>query len=150
MTLWPAIVAGISGLILVGWWAWLRPVRGCACGRCRRNVAVVPRCILSSSDARAELEFRTGPMGGRIVVLEHRNTAIGSVASDGKNGEIVLADPAVSQEHVMISRKARSFTLQDLGSTNGTYVNGLSHRDLVLCCDDVIQVGNSEAVFRIR
>ena len=88
-------------------------------------------------------------MGGRTVVLEDRITAIGSVASDGTGGEIVLADPAVSQEHVRIERSAGSFTLRDLGSTNGTFVNGLKHKELVLCGDDTILIGNSEAVFRI-
>jgi pSer/pThr/pTyr-binding forkhead associated (FHA) protein len=82
-------------------------------------------------------------------VLDQRHTAIGSVASTGDGGEIVLADPAVSQVHVVIERKNGSFTLHDQGSTNGTYINGLRHRTLVLCGDDIIRVGNSEAVFRI-
>ena len=83
-------------------------------------------------------------------MLHERSTAIGSVASDRDAGEIVLADPAVSQTHVVIERKKRSFTLRDAGSTNGTYINGLRHKRLVLCGEDIIRIGNSEAVFRIR
>ena len=149
MPLWPAIVSSASGLFLVGWWLWRRPLANCRCGRCRRRQQRQPRCVLSGGDACAELQFRSGPMGGRTVVLEDRITAIGSVASDGTGGEIVLADPAVSQEHVRIERSAGSFTLRDLGSTNGTFVNGLKHKELVLCGDDTILIGNSEAVFRI-
>lgn len=88
-------------------------------------------------------------MGGRTVKLSDRYTAIGSVAGLAK-GDIVLADPAVSKQHVRIEHKADSFVLHDLGSTNGTYVNGLRHRTLVLCSDDTIRVGNSEIVFRLR
>lgn len=83
-------------------------------------------------------------------MLHEHVTAIGSVTRGGGAGEIVLADPAVSQTHVVIERKNRSFTLCDEGSTNGTYINGLRHNRLVLCGDDIIRVGNSEAVFRIR
>lgn len=88
-------------------------------------------------------------MSGRAVALHERETAIGSVANTGEGGDIVLADPAVSQVHVLIERKKGSFTLRDQGSTNGTYINGLRHRTLVLCGDDIIRIGNSEAVFRI-
>lgn len=88
-------------------------------------------------------------MGGRTVVLEERRTEIGSVAGDGSCADILLADPAVSERHLAIERSAGSFTLRDLGSTNGTYVNGLKHQTLVLCGDDAIRVGNSEALFRI-
>lgn len=83
------------------------------------------------------------------MVLEDRTTMIGSIAGDGSGGEIVLADPAVSQQHLRIEQNARSFTLRDMGSTNGTFINGLKHEKLVLCGDDTILVGNSEAVFRI-
>ncbi len=83
------------------------------------------------------------------MILEDRTTSIGSIAGDGSGGEIVLADPAVSQQHVRIERSENRFTLRDMGSTNGTFINGLKHEKLVLCGDDTILVGNSEAVFRI-
>lgn len=149
MAVWPGVVAAISGAILFVWWLWKRPMPGCACGRCVRREQVVPRCVLSSTSSKAELEFRSGPMGGRSVVLDARYTAIGSVSSGGEGASIVLADPAVSQRHALIERKAGSFKLRDAGSTNGTYVNGLRHGELVLCGDDIIRIGNSEAVFRI-
>ena len=89
-------------------------------------------------------------MGGQTVILAQRTTAIGSVSGGNPSGEIVLADPAVSNAHLVIERRGGSFTLRDLGSTNGSYVNGLRHETLVLCGDDTIRVGNSEAVFRLR
>ncbi len=147
--IWPGIIAAGSGLFLVAWWLMHRPIRGCACGRCRRGTAVMPRCTLGNGNSSAELEFRTGPMGGRTVVLSERYIAIGSVAGPSE-GDIILADPAVSKQHARIERKRDCFVLHDLGSTNGTYVNGLRHRKLVLCCDDTILLGNSEIVFRLR
>ncbi|MCP4447073.1 MAG: FHA domain-containing protein [Myxococcales bacterium] len=150
MPVWPGVVAGVSGLLILVWWLLRRPLPGCACGRCRRRVAIMPRCVLCTSESVAELEFRTGPMGGRTIVLEEQMVTIGSVANDGTCAEIVLSDPAVSQSHLRIEREAESYTLRDLGSTNGTYVNGLHHKKLVLCDNDIILIGNSEAVFRIR
>ncbi len=146
--IWPGVIAAASGLLLVVWWLVRRPIRGCACGRCRRGVTVIPQCTVGDG-TWAELEFCSGPMGGRTVKLSERHTAIGSVAGPEK-GDIVLADPAVSKQHVRIDRKAGSFVLHDLGSTNGTYINGLRHRKLVLCSDDTIRVGNSDIVFRLR
>ncbi len=79
--------------------------------------------------------------------MEHRETSIGSVGAGAQS--IVLADPAVSQQHARIERRGGVFHLIDLGATNGTYVNSLAHRTIVLCGDDKLRFGNSEAVFRL-
>lgn len=59
-----------------------------------------------------------------------RGTAfrLGGVMDLGRDGAaaIVLADPSVSARHARMERTARGWRLVDLGSTNGTRVNGRS------------------------
>ncbi len=135
--------AGVVGLLFIGYLA-TRPMRGCVCGRCRKSLTPELRCRLSAEHPNAWLEFRTGPMQGQKVLLTERQTRLGSVGSN----TIVLSDPAVSQEHVCIERKAGSFYLRDLQSTNGVYVNAVRRRKVVLAADDTLTIGNSEMILR--
>lgn len=47
-----------------------------------------------------------------------------SIGRDPAN-DIVLPEPAVSARHAIIIRRGSEFWLEDVGSTNGTYVNGV-------------------------
>ena len=62
----------------------------------------------------------SGPGGREFVALEHRRVVVGS------SGEcdLVLQDSAVSQVHAVLERLSAVWTVRDIGSTNGTYVNG--------------------------
>ena len=62
-----------------------------------------------------------------------------------------LDDGVVSSEHAMITLVANEFlpdtfevTIRDLGSTNGTYVNGESIKQQVLKHGDYIRIGSYE------
>jgi pSer/pThr/pTyr-binding forkhead associated (FHA) protein len=69
----------------------------------------------------------------------------------GAHNDIVLdKDLLVSRKHAVIEHKGESFTIQDLGSTNGTYVNGnpLKEKEVkVLGSGDLIKIGNTEFNF---
>ena len=58
--------------------------------------------------------------------------------------EIVLRDQGVSRHHARIHRESQRWILSDLGSTNGTYVNGhrLTKAD-VLRTGDRVTIGNA-------
>src|SRR5436305_13767274 len=60
---------------------------------------------------------------------------------------IVIDDPAVSAQHAILARVADSYWLNDLNSTNGTQVNGVSISDAELKDGDKIQFGSVVAVF---
>ena len=60
---------------------------------------------------------------------------------------IVIDDPAVSAQHAILARVADSYRLEDLHSTNGTQVNGISITDAELKDGDEIQFGSVLAVF---
>jgi hypothetical protein len=43
----------------------------------------------------------------------------------GREGELVVSDPTVSRQHAKITRDGNSITVEDLGSSNGTFVDGV-------------------------
>ena len=65
----------------------------------------------------------------------------------GLDCDIVLADRHVSRRHAQIRKESMVTLVQDLGSTHGTFVNGMRiNQPTPLCQGDVIRVGNSELV----
>ncbi|HEX4621889.1 MAG TPA: adenylate/guanylate cyclase domain-containing protein [Myxococcaceae bacterium] len=60
---------------------------------------------------------------------------------------IRLIDREVSKEHAAVERVGATFVLRDLGSSNGTFVNGRRVRELRLREGDEISLGNSRLVF---
>jgi pSer/pThr/pTyr-binding forkhead associated (FHA) protein len=66
------------------------------------------------------LTIEGGPQTGLTYVLGPGNT----VAGRGPDSAIFLPDVTVSREHVRFAVDASGLSMTDLGSTNGTYVNG--------------------------
>jgi hypothetical protein len=57
--------------------------------------------------------------------------------------DAVLDDPTVSRFHAEINKEGRHYYIRDLGSTNGTFVNGKEIRVKKLNANDIISCGNS-------
>ncbi|MEM6280644.1 MAG: FHA domain-containing protein [Chloroflexota bacterium] len=66
------------------------------------------------------LIVRRGPQPNQTYDL---NKDIVTIGRDITN-DIVINDPEVSRHHLRFTRGAGGFTIEDLGSTNGTFVNG--------------------------
>ena len=68
----------------------------------------------------------------------------------GRTGDVHLRlpDPGVSRRHLEVRRRGRDLVLTDLGSTNGTRVNGRPVQAHVLADGDRIELGESSLVFR--
>jgi hypothetical protein len=61
------------------------------------------------------------------------------------NVEIKLEDPFASSQHARISREGHVFVIEDLGSTNGTYLNDEPlNGPAPLHAGDRIRIGDSE------
>jgi len=72
------------------------------------------------SPAESRLIVRTGPSPGMVFDLTKEITTLGrDVATD-----IVVGDPEVSRQHARLTRTPGGYVLEDLGSTNGVFVNG--------------------------
>lgn len=67
-----------------------------------------------------QLIMRSGPTPGAAFTLEGDQLTIGR---DSTN-EIVINDAEVSRRHSRLSFQGGKYVLEDLGSTNGTFVNG--------------------------
>lgn len=87
-----------------------------------------------------QLIMRAGPMPGKIFPLQKSEIYIGR---DPAN-DIVITDVEVSRKHARLTLQPSGYVLEDLGSTNGTYING--QRLLgphVLRAGEVIQLGEN-------
>ncbi len=72
------------------------------------------------SSGSFRLIVRRGPQPNQIYEL---NKDIITLGRDITN-DIVINDPEVSRHHCRMTRGGGGYTLEDLGSTNGTFVNG--------------------------
>jgi hypothetical protein len=68
---------------------------------------------------------------GRSIECEHR-----------------LLDPTVSSYHANVLRTADGFVVIDLGSSNGTFVNGIRVQESVIQDEDEVYFGLCRTVFR--
>jgi len=72
-----------------------------------------------------------------------------TVGRDPKN-DIVLDDRRVSRRHAEVRLRLGRYTLYDLQSTNGTFVNGRRIAEMVLSDDDRITIGGAELLVRLE
>ncbi len=64
--------------------------------------------------------------------------------------DIVIADASISSRHARISRTPEGFTIEDLGSRNGTFVNGEPVKQVVALNDnDIIRLGKILFTFNL-
>ncbi|MDD5747494.1 MAG: FHA domain-containing protein [Actinomycetota bacterium] len=98
------------------------------------------RKVRSKKKGKPQLVIISGErnIGARYELGEH--LTIGRATNSG----IVLGDTYASQQHARIYRSDDSFFVEDLGSTNGTYVNGrrISY-PLTLRGGDRIKIGKT-------
>lgn len=78
-----------------------------------------------------------GPNKGARYLLDSEVTRIGRATDN----EIFLDDVTVSRKHAQIKKQARKFQLEDLGSLNGTYLNGAIATSAELKDGDEVQIG---------
>lgn len=89
-----------------------------------------------SSGVGILLVLKGAGVGGRYL-LDASETKIGRDI----NNEICLDDITVSRSHAMISKSSDGYSVKDLGSLNGTYLNAVSVRDSKISNGDEIQIG---------
>lgn len=97
--------------------------------------------------AGAKLVLIKGSNPGQEFPLSADRTTL------GRGADITIADTAASREHAEVVRQGEGFAVKDLGSTNGTELNGepvegaraLSHGDKISIGKTVLQFITEEA-----
>jgi FHA domain/zinc-ribbon domain len=91
----------------------------------------------------ALLVVKRGPNAGSRFLLDNDLTTAGR----HPDSDIFLDDVTVSRRHAEFYRHAGSFTVRDVGSLNGTYVNRERIEEATLNGGDEVQVGKFRLVF---
>ena len=92
--------------------------------------------------------LNTVPPGGTLLVMrgfyEGLELALDRdwmVIGRGRSADVVIAEPTISRAHAAIGHDDKGFFMQDLGSTNGTRVNGERQNHARLHDGDQILLG---------
>ncbi len=88
--------------------------------------------------AQFQFVMRSGPTPGATYSLEGDQLVIGRDSSSG----IAINDAEVSRKHARLNFQGGKYVIEDLGSTNGTFVNGQRLTNaVVLKSGDVVSLG---------
>ncbi|MEP6695924.1 MAG: FHA domain-containing protein [Pseudonocardiales bacterium] len=101
------------------------------------------RAVDALPGGSALLVVRRGPNAGSRFLLDE------SVTTAGRHPEsdIFLDDVTVSRRHAEFRREGGAFSVRDVGSLNGTYVNRERIETAVLAGGDEVQIGKFRLVF---
>ena len=70
--------------------------------------------------AQFQFVMRSGPDVGKVYLLREQDITIGR----DSNNTITINDAEVSRKHASMELRGTAYVIQDLGSTNGTFVDG--------------------------
>ncbi len=144
------------------------------CSQCGTRL-VAPEPTIDPSDATATISFAGGdkvdtsgslspvdaaavdalPVGSALLVVQ-KGPGAGSrflldqdVVNAGRHpdSEIFLDDVTVSRRHAIFNRTGDGYTVSDVGSLNGTYVNRDRIETVTLTDSDEVQIGKYRLVY---
>jgi len=108
--------------------------------------------------AEAEATVMEGEIAGTLTVTV-KGEAIGTfditaapiIVGRDPRSDVAIKSETVSKSHLKIIPKGEQFFIVDLGSTNGTYVNGEKITETLVTPDDMVQLGkrgNIKLIFK--
>jgi hypothetical protein len=104
---------------------------------------VALNAILDGPADRAMVVIHRGPAKGARFLIDQNEVAIGR----STDSPVFLDDVTVSRKHAVIEGREGIFTLRDLGSLNGTYLNNQNVSESQLATGDEIQIGKFHLLF---
>jgi hypothetical protein len=108
------------------------------------STQVMPAQVMPSQPRSHAILLLQAPTGPKVIPVESTLVTLGR----GLGNDIILEDTRVSRHHAQLSYRNRRFWLTDLGSTNGTFVNGERINEASLRSGDACSLGGLELVFR--
>jgi hypothetical protein len=141
--IWPPVDDGLVSV----------PLSNSAIVEASQAAAMQPPPAPPSQDV--EVEDRTFIVPEALLLSEADNgqavnfrlTALTYIGRSEDN-QLRLLDPGVSRRHVLVMATPGGYTIRDLGSQNGTYVNGTRVDESPLTDGDRITIGEINLVFR--
>jgi pSer/pThr/pTyr-binding forkhead associated (FHA) protein/tetratricopeptide (TPR) repeat protein len=101
--------------------------------------------VLSTAKVSAKIVLPDGAANVTELEIDKDEVSIGR----GKDCDIVLDDKKASRKHAIIRREGVSFSIKDLDSANGVFVNGAKVLEQQLSGDDILKIGNIEFRFLV-
>ena len=93
------------------------------------------------------LQIVAGPLSGRVYKIDREVMIIGR----NPDCDLVLEPKSVSRRHAALVHRSGEFVIKDIGSTRGTYVNGLRlTQPVVLKNGNIVQVGEIQLAFNAQ
>jgi DNA-binding NtrC family response regulator len=88
---------------------------------------------------RGRLLIVKGPDRGEAIAIAELAMTIGS----GSGNDVLLSDPTISRRHLVIEPLPDGVILRDLGSTNGSFVQGARFQELTLGFGTEVTIGQT-------
>lgn len=105
------------------------------------------RTVLAWGQPQASLVVRQGAQVGTTFSIVRQEATLGR----DETAEISIRDPEVSRRHARVVWQSGSYYVEDLGSTNGTFLNGaLVVSPQALQPGDTIGIGQTLLVFQMQ
>ena len=79
----------------------------------------------------------------------HPLTKARTIIGRGSDADITIPDPGTSRKHVEILWDGERAMVRDLGSTNGSSLDGSPFREAPLMPDSTVKIGRTEIVFHV-
>ncbi|MDQ3880489.1 MAG: DUF3662 and FHA domain-containing protein [Chloroflexota bacterium] len=92
--------------------------------------------LLVHGDAGPPMRFE---LGGALISIGR-----------GAENDLIVDDPQVSRHHCQLKLQQGAYSLTDMGSTNGSYVNGQRVSEVALGPGDIIELGGTRIEFQVR
>jgi pSer/pThr/pTyr-binding forkhead associated (FHA) protein len=105
--------------------------------------AIDPEAIAGLAPGEAALVIHRGPAEGARFELREPLVTVGR----GSDSTIFLDDVTVSRRHAEFARDGADWTVTDVGSLNGSYVNKKLIDSVTLTTGDEVQIGKYRFLF---
>ena len=106
----------------------------------RPNVDLYGRSDPLPENERAVLYIEAGPTAPRTIPIQKSVVVLGR---GDRIADVDVGDESASRRHAFIVYRDGEYVLKDMGSTNGTVLNGDVVGDSVLADGDRIQIGTA-------
>ena len=112
------------------------------------DTMVFDRPTAASPDSARRAYLLVSTRGSRPVQFDLGGPVIG--VGRASDNDVIVDDPMVSRHHCQLKLEHGAYSFTDLGSRNGSTVNGQQVSTVALGPGDVIRVGDTEIEFQVR